>query len=386
MSNILLLSTSGGSGHIQAALAMKEKLLDEDPKAVIFERNLSDDWWTWFGRYATHILWNVPQRRGMHRWLKFIWKQSHLTGFFFGLPTLFNAVRFFLYNDIDRVIVTHHLSYPTLFRALDIAKFFGRKCPKLEVVVIELPTTEKMYYYKSFRELNPKYHSRIEVLSVKPLAKQGHSDAEHWLRLAGLPFWVIKYIDFPLRKSFYVQTPGLTYSVGGEHLTSQDRVLTIMLGSQPTSKAILAYLKALEGLDLDKIFVMCSHQEKLLETVRKNSPDHVIGLGPQPASAIADLLIHSTYTLTRSGAITSQELLHLANGTILIHSETGDLCGMPEWEAGNALYLKEKKGAKLVTPMTIRSELGIEQTLHSPSLSGTDSTDLDSHLSPQQTP
>lgn len=386
MSNILLLSTSGGSGHIQAALAMKEKLADEDPSATIFERNLSDDWWTWFGKFVTRALWNIPQQRGMHRWLKFIWKQGPLAELVFALPTLVHAVRFFLYNDIDRVILTHHLNFLQILYAIDIAKRLGKKAPKLEVLIIELPTTEKMYYYKSFRKLNPKHHDRIEVLTVKPLTKSGYSDADHWLRLASLPFSTIKYVDFPLRKSFYVQTPGLTYSVGGKHLTSQDRVMTIMLGSQPTPKAILAYIRALEGIEIDKIFVMCSHQNVLIETIQKSAPKNVVALGPQPASAIADLLMHSTYTLTRSGAITSHELLHLAKGTIFIHTETGDLQGMPEWEAGNALYLEKKKGAKLVTPKTIRRELGSEQSLHSPFLSNTHSIDPDPHLSPQQSP
>lgn len=384
MSNILLLSTSGGSGHIQAALAKKEALLENDPSCNIFEVNLSDDWWTWFGKFALNLLWNIPQRRGMVRWQKFIWKQQNIASYFFGPATLFNALRFFLYHDIDRIIITHQLCYRPLFWALDLAKLFGRKTPKLEIIVIELPTMERMYFYDAFKKLKPKDFDRIEVHTAKPLMQEGLSDAEHWLQVAGLPFRVIKYVDPPLRKSFYISTPALTYHVAGKHLTSKDRVLTLMLGSMPTVKSMIQYVQAMQELDLDYIFAMCSQNEKLKTKLDGLKLSNVVTLGPQPASTIADLIIHSTYTLTRSGAITSQELMRLSGGQILIHSETGDLSGMPEWEGGNALYLMQKKGAKLVSPNSLKSELGISQTPHSLPESDSDNTRLDLPPLPQK--
>ena len=63
------------------------------------------------------------------------------------------------------------------------------------------------------------------------------------------------------------------------------------------------------------------------------------------------------------------ELLHVMSGQIWIHSEVKRekvkdilsneelLKGIPNWEAGNASYLIEKKGAKVITPWLFESHL-----------------------------
>ena len=80
----------------------------------------------------------------------------------------------------------------------------------------------------------------------------------------------------------------------------------------------------------------------------------------QEDDVIASLYYRSNATFTRSGGLTSMELMSVAQGQIWIHSEVKKpnnhqkkVCkGMPIWEWGNAIYLQKKKGACFIHPET----------------------------------
>ena len=194
-----------------------------------------------------------------------------------------------------------------------------------------------------------------------------------------------------LRTEIYREKIALT-------IDPSDKVSTILLGSQPSEEATLRYVKnyikaiqealffpqktsceplypnkrALSSLKRHLLFVFCNchteHKGTLLRRVHdfiQKVPNYpsiltIIPMCFQGDEVIAPLYYRSDATFTRSGGLTAMELLAVAQGQIWIHSEikqNKDLHrGMPSWESGNATYLKEKKGARLITPGTFFQE------------------------------
>lgn len=184
-------------------------------------------------------------------------------------------------------------------------------------------------------------------------------------------------------------------------ITAEDTVLLVMLGSQPTVKAVHEYLAQTALLkqpplgSIRYVFLASgphmkpAYRELYIALAKKsaelNKEQESKGLRlrfipftGQPAQPIE---ARAEVTVTRSGGMTAGELLALdARGDakqVFLHIEavagipprpTGsdmaaetaweaqalDL-GMVPWEAGNAKYLREKLGAILVTPAVLAS-------------------------------
>lgn len=163
------------------------------------------------------------------------------------------------------------------------------------------------------------------------------------------------------------------------NIEADDKVSTILLGSQPTEEATLKYLR--NYIELTKqtaagenhlLFVFCNshtrHKNSLLKKVyhliqKIDKFPHNLTVIPmcfQNDDVISSLYYRSDATFTRSGGLTAMELMSVAQGQIWIHSEvrhgTADSeelgRGMPIWERGNATYLQHKKGARFITPET----------------------------------
>jgi len=122
------------------------------------------------------------------------------------------------------------------------------------------------------------------------------------------------------------------------------------------------------------VFVFCADQEKnqknlfqgiyeLVHSVKEYPKNlSVIPMSFQKEDVIAPLFYRTDISLTRSGGQTAMELMSVSKAQIWIHSEAKKqgspisdedlLKGIPGWEAGNACYLRDKLGAKIVTPHT----------------------------------
>lgn len=169
---------------------------------------------------------------------------------------------------------------------------------------------------------------------------------------------------------------------------SRVHYLTLMLGSQPVQEASLNYVKEFiefvkeqKTLQRFVFFVFCSDKKSDLIPLQKrihlllketqNFPSQllVVPMSSQEDDVIAPLFFKSSATITKAGGITSMELLSVSQGKIWIHKEEEDflskfLCfskseiisfkGMPKWEAGNALYLKNKKDATSISPKKLK--------------------------------
>jgi hypothetical protein len=171
-----------------------------------------------------------------------------------------------------------------------------------------------------------------------------------------------------------------TYPVGRDSISQKDVISMVQLGSQAAIESTLAYVKAAisnanESNPLKEyhIFVFCgSHidgQKTLLKKVhefvhKKIFPPniHIIPMGFQDDEESAPIIASCDIPVIRTGGITAMEVNEVARSKIFMHSEAkkrrsrlnltqADLFkGAVLWERGNAEYLKEKKGAKMINP------------------------------------
>ena len=285
-----------------------------------------------------------------------------------------------------------------------------------------MPTEDAKHFFGGIKALSPKDIPFLKVLTTNPLLKENETEEQFWKKHCNLPLSSILYEHLPLRPSFfqYINNPGFTNLVldlaisspEDLHLTHktlsygtaetkrsknnlsitvnlEDKVALMMLGANPNPAAILSYAKQFihilqernYPLRKDLFFIFCSSQVKIKPGLRdqildlvqktKNYPQNltIIPISHQNDHIVAPLLHRSNLTITRSGGLTSMELLSVSQGQILIHQEPTFITipkfiphshtfleGMPPWESGNADFLRIKKGARLITPKTF-SEL-----------------------------
>lgn len=395
MSNVLIISSSGGGGHIHAARARHAQILKKTPNAKIWEVNILVDWLgKRFGNYFTNV-WNMAQRKGQLFVLKSLSGGQAFADILFFLPIFYRTYQFLKTHDIDRVLDTQPLGLSAIIKAIRLYERRSGKSIILEKVIIELPTDKTHLYFGTLRRLSKKDRNKLHLHTLPPLLRQVSTDELFWKKFCKLDPHLVKYEALPIRLSFSKKTYPRTlkialhekneivmmrktvderFPIEGKELVVRlkptDTVYTLMLGSNPAEEATLKYARLfmqtidlLPGNSRHFLFACCADGHLLRDMhhlARKAKKLIILPMSYQDDTVIAPLYHHSRATLTRSGAITSMELLTRARGQIFIHSETKHksltlsrlLKGMPTWEGGNAEYLMEKKGAEVVTPET----------------------------------
>ncbi|WP_420421841.1 hypothetical protein [Simkania sp.] len=411
---LLLITSSGGGGHIQAAKAKAVKALSEDPDLEIIQKDIFTDWLgRHFGKWFVHM-WNFSQKRGNLHMLSFFSKNIPVADVLFWIRIFTKALTTILREDVDRVIDTQPMGTSSIIKALKVASRFTGKKLKLEKVITELPTEKVIHFFKPIKILSQKDRSLLRLVSTTPLLSADQTSDAFWQKNCKLQESEVLYEDFPLRAAFEkfrqkLDTPtdrmkieikvknyiekfliADTIKRGNLHaeifrdkvaltIEPTDKVSTILLGSQPTEEATIKYVKSfieMANKAGDRgfrhlLFVFCNHEAEHRNSLLRRVHDaiqkftdypeylNIIPMCFQGDEVIAPLYYRSDATFTRSGGLTSMELLSVAQGQIWIHSEIkGTLdkeklgSGMPIWERGNAHYLQEKKGAQFITPET----------------------------------
>ncbi len=414
---ILILTLTAGGGHIQAAKAKYIETKTAHPDAIILERDILFDWiWKYFGLFAKHI-WGDAQARGNIFLLVCLSFALKLADYLFWVPFFLSAVNTCLKYDIEKIIDTQPLGTSAIIKALRMIKWRTGKEIAYEKVITDLPTEDAKHFFGGIKSLNSKDIPFLKVLTTKPILENNETEEHFWKMNCNLPLSSILYAKLPLRPAFFesdqkadegfvinisIMSPDdlhLTYktlSYGSSlakrsknHISipiePDDKVALMMLGANPNPKAVLSYtshfIKMLQNRNYpsrkDLFFIFCSSQVSIKPNLRKqiltliqNTKNYPNGLTIIPIShqndlIVAPLLKRSNATLTRSGGLTSMELLAVSQGKIWIHKEPPPQTipkfiprmetfrqGMPPWERGNARYLEIKKGAKIITPET----------------------------------
>jgi hypothetical protein len=414
---ILILTLTAGGGHIQAAKAKYLETKAAHPNGIILERDILFDWiWKYFGLFAKH-LWGDAQARGNIFLLVCLSFALRLADFLFWVPFFLSALKTCLRYDIEKIIDTQPLGTSAIIKALRVIKWKTGKQISYEKVITDLPTIDAKHFFGGIKSLSSNDRPFLKVVTTKPILEFGETEEEFWKNNCNIPLSSIIYANFPLRPAFFEKTTQpdepfelnisilspddlhLTYktvsygSVPVKRAKNQicipiepnDKVALMMLGANPNPKAVLSYtsrfIKALQNKSLpnrkDLFFIFCSSQVSIKPNIRKqilnliqdtkNYPSQltIVPISNQNDLIIAPLLKRSNATLTRSGGLTSMELLAVSQGKIWIHKEPAPQKipkfiprmetfkqGMPPWERGNARYLEIKKGAKIITPET----------------------------------
>lgn len=403
----LLITSSGGGGHLQATAAIAHELHLTQPELRVIQRDILKDWMgRWFGRFLPEF-WNYAQKKGSLITQKLLCLFIPSFHFLCWLPVFFNALYLLLKQNVTWIIDSQPFGGHPIFKAIYLVEKWKKKSIRYEKVMVDLPTVEAGHYFVPIKKLSQKNKNRLYIHTLEPLLEDGQTEEEFWQLHTGVPLENISYASMPLRPSFkaldlpfpkhepLIIAPrvcsqsewDLLETVLKKGILETDycdpylniiippeaKVTTLMLGSQPAYKATQKYVHhfiELKKTNLDRhdiLFVFCRkknllqnicHQIMEMEKFPKNLT--IIPLTFQDDSIIAPLIARSDATITRSGGMTTMELLATMQGEIFVHSEAkirntdapieAYLKGIPYWEKGNAQYLLAKKQAKITTP------------------------------------
>ena len=399
---ILIITTLGGRGHLEAAKAKKQQLLKQNPDNEIIEINVLRDW-GW--KFITKRLkkWNIAQMLGKVETLtRFVGMQVYADWLL--APRIFiGFMRLLFKENVDRIIDTQNLGLSTSLKVLRFYNWMKGKNVLLEKVIVDLPTKDDTLFFPFIRKLSKKDRKILRLISIKPLLEENQTEEEFWETYCKMPSHQIFYEDNCIRQSFKQiqkvplnQTFDMTFELGEEMKTlvepildkknfkqnqynckieENDLLLTILLGAEPVINGTLAYLEEIlrQCAHLHQsiyviVFVSNHHSkykslcEQVLEKIKQKKTEsnvHINPVGFQNEKVIATLLHRSDLIISRSGGQTAMELLALRkNRETWIHSETKSMSneqdqlleGMPKWEAGNARYLQKHIGIKIINP------------------------------------
>ncbi|MCH9612115.1 MAG: hypothetical protein S4CHLAM102_05980 [Chlamydiia bacterium] len=373
--NILLLTSTGGSGHIQAALAKKSQMALRYPNATLFEQDIMTDWiGKHFGQFCVNK-WDNAQRLGNVFELEMFIRLLPLFEWGYFLPIFVRALWYILKHDIDFIIDTQPMGTSAITKALRIASIIRKKPIRLEKVITELPTEQVTHFFQPIKKLSTRYQNVVNIISPPPLAYSVDGEKAFWKRYCGISRDSISYNNLPLRPAFLqylnkerehepvtldlqFQHPSEIHAIhntmkkgcvevtrrkGKLTMTIQpeDHVTMMMLGGNPPEKALLQYVQSFINMTREQtqedekyiLFLFCSSvkapsndlQDMVHEIVRNDLdfPKNlsVVPLTYQTDSVVAPLLFRSDATITKSGGMTAMELLYVGRGTIFIHEE-----------------------------------------------------------------
>lgn len=457
--NILVISSSGGAGHKEAAkaiigeakrkscggiqpLKLSPNIVDVDMLRDIVPGKVGV---IEVGVKASKV-WDDAQKNGDVAAQEKLFQRRWIAEYVFALPIFFKVIYLLLKNNIDTVVDTQVMGTKTIIRAVRVVNLFNaifnvdRQQIKVTKVMTDMPTTKSTHFFDTIKSLTESDRAVFQLHTTRPLLREDESEEEFWEIHCGFSpedaKRHIKYTEFPLRPAFNkfkdktlcelptklqvkvnkdggdeevelirdclgctdlevqaLNVPDLKQPDGKKHVIEfdidpEDKVFTIMLGSQAAAESTLKYVRnaitmVKEAGDPNKnyhVFVFCNRHEMGKDSLFKKVHDlvmstedypenlKVIPLAFQDDDEIAPLYFRSNATITRSGGLTAMELHEVVMGQIFIHSEaktdnSGNIVeedllkGIPLWEGGNAEYLQKMKGAKIITPDMLATAL-----------------------------
>ncbi len=411
---VLILTHSGGGGHLQAAIAKHQELLD-DGYTHIIQKDIFIDF---LGRpIGASILgaWNVCQTHGHITSLYFLSMCTRGIDFLVGIPFFFHlAINLYKY-DINTIIDTQHVGTKAFIRAIRLISKWKNKQIYYEKVLTDLPSPKCRHYFKPLLKLSKKDKDFIHIATTEP-DFSGSTEEGFWKKYTGLSLNNVVYKNFPLRRAFKHSYKGKkplhltfnTYTPEHTHLickclcygsmpfkrqrnslsfTFTDETLSLItLGSFPQKSVMIEYMlhyisqKNLYCKERKEVFFILvgpqkssqSYYQSILDELAKieDYPKSltIIPLAFQDDTCLAPLYYHLDFIIAKSGGLTTMELLQSVEKNIFIHDNPrpifsnilsvltkSDFDTMPPWERGNANFIIAKKNAKLITPESFAS-------------------------------
>lgn len=402
---------------MQAAKAKEQEFRKEYPGVNVIRKNLLTNWIGKFIGNFGESRWNIAQRKGDIRVQERLINLQKYAEYLFWFQIFYWSLRTLFDEEIDRVIDTQCIGTSPILKAI---RLYNRKTKKrvyLEKVVVDLPTKRATHFFRTVKKLSEKDRQYFKLITIDPLCEENETPEQFWKEQCNLTLKEIHYEYYYIRDYFrqyqdrlrttdpfsvLIHVQGSAEAALIERafkkgrirgkackdsfdfqILPRDKLFTILLGSQPSTNATLNYVKQIIKVveaygDPQRnyhLFVYCSDYipgekslsyqvcEALAGAKNYSKNLSVIPMSFQDERVIAPLFYRSNVTITRSGGQTAMELMSVMRGQIFIHSESKRvdreslLKGIPGWESGNAVYLEEKKGAKIVTPDTLPQHL-----------------------------
>jgi hypothetical protein len=417
--NILIITSSGGGGLLQAAEAEKQFIDFQKKDTKVIKVDLLLEWVGGIlGNFGVNS-WNKAQRSGKifmqlvlgHR------ISQRIAEFLFWPKIFFKTYSTLKKENIDFIIDTQPLGVSAIIKAIRLYNKKYNKNVAVRRVIVDLPTYKAVHFFRGVKRLSKKDKKYLTISTVRPFLDKNETEIDFWKKHLNFKMDKICYLSYPIRYEFknyenkdknfddldfFIRTKSFEEneiikkisSFGSLNFFQKDKkieyiikkneyVITILLGSQPAFDAIMNYIKILiktiNEFNFEKkisLFVYAADFKdnlfkKIYEDISsiKNYPKNItiIPFSFQKEDVIAKLFFRSNMTITRSGGQTAIELMKVSNAQKFVHSEaklknenysTKELLkGIPVWESGNAEYMMHKMDAKLITPIQFKSEI-----------------------------
>ncbi|MCP3979622.1 MAG: hypothetical protein GY716_09870 [bacterium] len=368
---VLIITSSGGGAHLSAAEALRQRLRADASVESVHTIDLLRQWAGLAGQFGIGV-WNHAMRRGDSRSLD---RAIGLQGLGDVLlrrrirRRLRTALRDWSINEIldCQVMSTHE--------QLEVARDFDVPVTK---VLTEPAHAALGQYRKPIVRLPAALRRRLTVWGSEPLREDDETVGQFWGRR-----WELDFAQVETDSGFPVRAP----FANGHHAADRPLVLdrgdgqapvrlpagaqpvTVVMGSQGTREFTRsAVLGSLECRD-DPSFVVVAYvpdpplrQELRQRAAALASRSTLVALPFIESSTLAELYRRSCATITRSGGMTSMELLSVGRAPALVFSRNHrreSHAGMVEHEYGNFRYMKRfhEPGAWVVDESDLKQRL-----------------------------
>jgi len=378
---VLIITSSGGGGLLQAAIAQSQAELARDPFVQIIRRDMMRDWyWKIIGKFGIRK-WNEAQRQGNVKALEWLLNWQKTADIIFWPSIFYCALKVLFKENIDRVIDTQPIGTSAILCAVRIYNRLRAKNIILNKIVVDLPTKRNTHFFYPVKKLSASNRNFLRLVTIAPLTDEGQTSKDFWHLHCNTEEQKVHYEYFVIRRSFLqlqnksrenreyvlpvrisnaeerdfllhtIARGPLQISIDGDKVDCivqpQDKVVTISLGSQPVEEATLGYIRKFIRLAKEfeatkipiHLFILSGHYEsnryslyrRIVDlTLRtKHYPEQltIIPLSFQPDEIIAPIFHRSDLTCTRSGGQTAMELMCVMQGEIWIHSEFRESLG-----------------------------------------------------------
>ena len=311
---LLIITSSGGGGLLQAANAKEQDARALDPDVAVVRIDVLRDWMgKGFGAYCSER-WNRAQIKGDIPALRFLIASQFLFDQFCWPYFFIRALILLFKENADRVVDTQPIGTSAILKALRIYNYKRNKKVMLEKILVDLPTKAATHFFRPIRGLTKNDRQFLSLKTIAPLLEEGQTPEEFWRKNCRLSEKEICYEDVNVRRSFrkfqgkkkdendfpvfirfksdeelklikktFEKGPLKGKVLGDEihfSIAPKDRLITILLGSQPASEATLNYVKKFAQIAKEDnfpnepchLFVFCSEHQPTQPSLFEKSP------------------------------------------------------------------------------------------------------------------
>lgn len=379
MSDYLIITTSGGGGHITAANAIQHHKRQKSPDNRVYQLDMMRSGCSYgesIGKKCTD-LWDDAQKNGdVVKQKNLIFLQPIAEAFFF-LGTFFTLLNQLLKFEKlpKKVICTQPLHLFAITLAVRFANWIrykeGKKITHVDLHLTDLPTHHAKHFLGGLCRLHALSQKSFDMMRVHT-PKSVNEDSDYfWKEHAYLKPEQIKYEPLPVGEDYNnvdalpLPRTSLEISISSNcekyNIRGNDKVGLIMLGTNPEREAILAYLDEIikEGLKSKSLskdndsayyfFIACGKAEygkstnplyeEVMDKIGQANLPPRIKIVPFINQPLSPIFARSDLTITRSGGMTSAEIIALKQRKedkkrVFIHSpikeKIQDTLGKPE--------------------------------------------------------